>query len=513
MYVLDAIIRRKKQNAATLEIEEASILHVISTVLSSTQCKETISERTSIANITYLNKSLRYTHAIDSRQITFTAFSLFQSRPNMNLVPTEIEASSPFAVTGNSGDLSPRMQTNQAPSNNEDLQGSSTMLSDSGDLNQKHILDGSLKTDGPDLKKVQMQPHAPVEKLKTDPRGDKSAVKKKRSRKKWKKPKGKPNRPLSAYNLFFQSERAAMLGEDGKTQEQDKNKKRIHRKTHGKVGFAEMARVIGQKWKGLPEDDRKPFVEQAAKEKERYAVELKTWQSQQEAKNAKSKLAKLKEESQAAMDESNSSSTGVLASGAALREDSLRLQQMMQERRNFSLLQQGSDQDYIRALQERQLALYGAYPSAAEASANAILQQFQNGMPGAAASLGGMNPMGMGTAGMPGMNPLRQMYPMGRMSAAAELQQQMGASGVPFEVAAAEHQRLQQLRGGGASGPAGASMEAAMAGMGSNAGSGGNQAGNDLGLLQQQFSSQYPGGDAMAAVMMRRLQQGNRYNM
>ena len=95
--------------------------------------------------------------------------------------------------------------------------------------------------------------------------------------KKWKKPKDKPTRPLSAYNLFFRSERSIMLGVDAPNQELESLKKRVHCKTHGKIGFAEMARVIGARWKSLDSKQRKVFELQALKEKKRYKMELASW--------------------------------------------------------------------------------------------------------------------------------------------------------------------------------------------------------------------------------------------
>ncbi|KAL7576211.1 hypothetical protein ACA910_013694 [Epithemia clementina (nom. ined.)] len=52
----------------------------------------------------------------------------------------------------------------------------------------------------------------------------------------------KPKRPLSAYNFFFQSERQTLLRTlpirpEGKP-----------RHSHGKCGFANMAKIIAKKW-------------------------------------------------------------------------------------------------------------------------------------------------------------------------------------------------------------------------------------------------------------------------
>jgi HMG (high mobility group) box len=105
-----------------------------------------------------------------------------------------------------------------------------------------------------------------------------------RRKKKWKKPKDKPNRPLSAYNLFFAKERTEMLGDDVPTPEQEALKKRIHCKTHGKIPFAVMARHIGAKWKTLDPETKRPFEEKAATLKEKYLVELSAWKETQKDK-------------------------------------------------------------------------------------------------------------------------------------------------------------------------------------------------------------------------------------
>jgi hypothetical protein len=95
--------------------------------------------------------------------------------------------------------------------------------------------------------------------------------------KKWTKPKDKPSRPLSAYNLFFRHERTLMLGTDVPSQEVEELKKRVHCKTHGKIGFGPMAKMIGGKWKCLDAAEKQVYETQAQIEKERYVQELEVW--------------------------------------------------------------------------------------------------------------------------------------------------------------------------------------------------------------------------------------------
>mmetsp|Transcript_29979 Transcript_29979/g.49493 ORF Transcript_29979/g.49493 Transcript_29979/m.49493 type:complete len:396 (+) Transcript_29979:63-1250(+) len=125
----------------------------------------------------------------------------------------------------------------------------------------------------------------------------------------WKKPKDKPKRPLSAYNLFFQHERNNILAalptddsvlDDGLTEEQ---RRRKHRKTHGKIGFADLARRIADSWKNIDSSSRAVFEARAGIEKQRYKKELEAWKLTQEGidatksssskrRSAKSKMAK-----------------------------------------------------------------------------------------------------------------------------------------------------------------------------------------------------------------------------
>jgi hypothetical protein len=92
-----------------------------------------------------------------------------------------------------------------------------------------------------------------------------------------------PKRPLSAYNIFFRKERQALLGEDiAKEHVITDQSRRKHRKTHGKIGFADMARMVGEKWKKLDTTKKQAFEEQADHEKTRYIQELDVWKKTQE---------------------------------------------------------------------------------------------------------------------------------------------------------------------------------------------------------------------------------------
>jgi HMG (high mobility group) box len=110
--------------------------------------------------------------------------------------------------------------------------------------------------------------------------------------------KDKPKRPLSAYNLFFRLERDRLLNSEGDTDPNEiqeitpeivskisvmrrysDGKKRQHRKTHGKVGFNELTKIISEKWKKLPSATKELFEERAVVEKEKYMKENKQWKS------------------------------------------------------------------------------------------------------------------------------------------------------------------------------------------------------------------------------------------
>lgn len=86
---------------------------------------------------------------------------------------------------------------------------------------------------------------------------------KKKPRWTWKKPKGKPCRPMSAYNFFFKCERQRIISE--------------HKKSGG---FSKLAQVISARWNSLSSEDRRIYQQQADREKIKYHNAIQEWQNQ-----------------------------------------------------------------------------------------------------------------------------------------------------------------------------------------------------------------------------------------
>jgi len=119
-----------------------------------------------------------------------------------------------------------------------------------------------------------------------------------KKRRGWRKPEGRPSRPLSAYNLFFQAERGAMVNkknggansdiksesegnslsrEEKKCDDARPAKRRRRRGPPTGIGFATMAQTIGAKWKTLDGLTKTIFESKAAVDRERYEKEMAVW--------------------------------------------------------------------------------------------------------------------------------------------------------------------------------------------------------------------------------------------
>jgi len=98
----------------------------------------------------------------------------------------------------------------------------------------------------------------------------------------------KPKRPLTAYNYFFKSERARLLGYDEDELDSQQKKKRKHRKTHGMIGFKELAHHVGETWKNLDSASKAIYQRKFEEDRKRYQQELQVWEKMKGEKSASS---------------------------------------------------------------------------------------------------------------------------------------------------------------------------------------------------------------------------------
>jgi hypothetical protein len=103
------------------------------------------------------------------------------------------------------------------------------------------------------------------------------------AKKKWKKPKDMPKRPLSAYNLFFAEERRQLLhggDTDFGVGDSVSGSSLIDGHSNKNLGFAGLARSVATKWKTLNPAMKAPYEELARREKARYNSQIKKYNDQ-----------------------------------------------------------------------------------------------------------------------------------------------------------------------------------------------------------------------------------------
>ena len=91
--------------------------------------------------------------------------------------------------------------------------------------------------------------------------------------------KERPKRPLTAYNFFFHDERLKLLEELPERRAPGSRKKG---RGHGKIAFADMAKVISAKWKVISTERTIYYANLANQDKFRYREQMQAFEKAQE---------------------------------------------------------------------------------------------------------------------------------------------------------------------------------------------------------------------------------------
>lgn len=293
---------------------------------------------------------------------------------------------------------------------------------------------------------------------------------KKRTRKKWKKPVGKPNRPLSAYNLYFRKERAIMLGDAAEMTDQEPGKKRVHRKTHGKIGFAEMAKIIGAKWKKLPDEEKEEFVKVAVELKEKYAKDLAEWREEQKKKAIMSSMG-----------------PGPKSKMGKYSHDNDDLVQQIAEDRENLLRQHQAFR--MQMMQEMQVGHLGRFPGEGQGRQMPSIEYLRNMQDDRTGQFFGRNRNGASSS-------LFSHYPSAAEGSGRDLYQQMVAMTSGPDGPGREPDQFRQMKMGGAMGTTGGAMGGSMGNSMNNPMNtpmGSTGMGNSMGMVPMSNGSQVPG--------------------
>jgi hypothetical protein len=94
----------------------------------------------------------------------------------------------------------------------------------------------------------------------------------------------RPKRPLSAYNLFFRDQRKRLLRELPAVKHQGRG--------HGKIGFKDLGKIIGFKWRAVSAEEKKVYEEMAAEHRKVYLASVKVWKKEMEARGLSTKRPK-----------------------------------------------------------------------------------------------------------------------------------------------------------------------------------------------------------------------------